>query len=457
MFSKLPGPRYTITAIDSTKDLQTGLIAVQASSKASETGGLKETLDIAVGAKVMLIVNLDVSDGLVNGATGAVVNIVMNSHGDIDMILVKFDRSRVGVKASSESFHARQFPGAVPIKRHEVRFNVGRRKGAEMTRRQFPLTLAFGCTIHKTQGQSVDQIVVSMYGRYNAGQAYVALSRVTSIDGLFLTNFDATKIRASDKVAVQMKRLRENPAKYVTHSATTPTNVANTIVQSRKMLKMEMLNIRSYPANVFYLEETDNKERSDITFLTETHLTSNLPYVFGQHVVQQDREEGHGGGLLIMSRNGLQVTRLANPLDGECVESLLTEIQFHPDVMSNEIITLIAALFYIPPHTPRNLVAQSIAAVLHVLPHETQPTLILGDMNEDLIGSSSTPIRDLLEGNGFKQLIHQPTTDLGSLLDHVYFKCSSNNMVVVEASVSDCYFSDHDFVTIIVSANVMEE
>ena len=50
--------------------------------------------------------------------------------------------------------------------------------------------------------------------------------------------------------------------------------------------------------------------------------------------------------------------------------------------------------------------------------------------------------------NGFNQLIDQPTTDQGSLLDHVYFKGVST----IQTEVCDTYYSDHDC-TIIALAN----
>ena len=72
--------------------------------------------------------------------------------------------------------------------------------------------------------------------------------------------------------------------------------------------------------------------------------------------------------------------------------------------------------------------------------------LILGDFNDELMGNT-TKISTCFEHNGFNQLIDQPTTDQGSLLDHAYF----NRVSLIRTEVCDTYYSDHDCT---ISANV---
>jgi hypothetical protein len=61
---------------------------------------------------------------------------------------------------------------------------------------QVPLILAWALTIHKSQGATLDVAEIDVgSGIFECGQTYVALSRVKSLDGLYLTSFDAKRIR----------------------------------------------------------------------------------------------------------------------------------------------------------------------------------------------------------------------------------------------------------------------
>ena len=66
---------------------------------------------------------------------------------------------------------------------------------------QLPLILAWALTIHKSQGATLDAAEIDAGGGiFECGQTYVALSRVKSLHGLYLTSFDASRIRINKKV-----------------------------------------------------------------------------------------------------------------------------------------------------------------------------------------------------------------------------------------------------------------
>jgi hypothetical protein len=132
-------------------------------------------ISLKIGARVMLLFNQDFEHGLINGSCGVVKDI------DDDEVVVAFDN---GYTASVES-HSFEF--------YNNEVLIGARK-------QFPLRLAYGITIHKSQGMSLDKLVVDCSRIFERGQAYVALSRIKTLEGLYLHNFTPSKVMVDEKV-----------------------------------------------------------------------------------------------------------------------------------------------------------------------------------------------------------------------------------------------------------------
>lgn len=130
-----------------------------------------EKLNIRVGARVMTLVNNKLL-GYYNGSLGVVKDITDYA------IRVRFDN---GLEALVEKYTWDSCEYA--LEKGVVVKNV---KG---TCTQFPLTLAWAITIHKSQGLTFDNIVIHTKGVFCPGQIYVALSRCTSMDGVVSDSF----------------------------------------------------------------------------------------------------------------------------------------------------------------------------------------------------------------------------------------------------------------------------
>ncbi|CAF5168177.1 unnamed protein product, partial [Rotaria magnacalcarata] len=77
--------------------------------------------------------------------------------------------------------------------------------------KQFPLRLSWAATIHKAPGITVDQVVISTKDFFGSGMGYTALSRVRTLEGLFLINLHLDKFYCNeniDRVLSQMKEMK---------------------------------------------------------------------------------------------------------------------------------------------------------------------------------------------------------------------------------------------------------
>ena len=129
-----------------------------------------EALQLKVGAQVMFLRN-DADQRWVNGSVGTVHRIDTTVWVDVDGDVFEVQ------PAVWEKYRYTYSPLTRQLRKDIV---------AEFT--QFPLRLAWAVTIHKSQGKTYDRAVVDLGSRsFAPGQTYVALSRISELDGLFLS------------------------------------------------------------------------------------------------------------------------------------------------------------------------------------------------------------------------------------------------------------------------------
>ena len=123
-----------------------------------------------------------------------------------------------------------------------------------------------------------------------------------------------------------------------------------------------------------------------------------------------------------------------------CPDPSVKQIQYRLARVSKHNTTITIVVIYRPQSTPYSLFKVRLQEVVKSL-DLTQPTIILGDFNYDILHTEHDIIK-VWEQYGDRQVVTEPTTDYGSLLDHVYM--NSDNDCVID--VVDTYYSDHDTV-----------
>ena len=242
----------------------------------SETGGLDFEILMKEGARVMLTTNIDITDRLINGQMGTTIRIHIDQVTNKPAkVYVKFDDERAGritIDKSADSYATMN--NVVPIVPVLVKIKIrpGKPSSPEIQRIQFPLTLAWACTVHKVQGLTLENIVVSFdlfkQRSFNYGQAYVALSRATSLSGLhILGNIQSKHIRADPRVHKEYQRLRETSL-----DINQSHNQAESTFENNPPIVITLLNIRSLRKHCIDLKHDTRIFESDVLLLTETQL-----------------------------------------------------------------------------------------------------------------------------------------------------------------------------------------
>jgi len=134
-----------------------------------------DNLVLKIGTKVMLTKNLNQEAGLINGSMGVIMSF---SNGNP---VVRFDN---GIEILVNKL------------KHEL--HVGNNIVATAT--QLPLIIAYAFTAHKIQGVTLQNAIIDCSNAFCEHQIYVMLSRVKTLDGLFLVNFNKNKIKVNKEV-----------------------------------------------------------------------------------------------------------------------------------------------------------------------------------------------------------------------------------------------------------------
>ena len=177
-----------------------------------KTKQLISKLRLSEGERVEIAINIRTEDGITNGAAAVIKSIRLhNKEKPTGVIWVQFDRNNVGEKTRYEN---RQLNTPTigltwtPIKPVTVQFNVGRTKAAKVVQKQFPLRPAAAKTIHRSQGDTETRIVVNFSTKKAILHIhYVGLSRVTTLEGLYVTDLTENKITVSSDDKAEMQRL----------------------------------------------------------------------------------------------------------------------------------------------------------------------------------------------------------------------------------------------------------
>lgn len=281
----------------------------------------EKTLELKKGCQVMFLKNDSQGTRYYNGKLGIITSI------DDEHIRVRGLDDDIEVEVQPDVWTNARY--VIDKETKEIREEI------EGEFRQYPLRLAWAITVHKSQGLTFDRAVIDVNAAFAAGQVYVALSRLRSLDGLMLTE-QLSPYSVKTDVAV---------TQYMNTELAQAQHTANNLNDFERSYYLEMLSelfsFKSLGADMqrilrlltehfykIYPTLLDNYKERDSLFAKEiggVAATFNAQYT---QIVA--KSEDYATDALLAERIGKGATYFANKLD-EIVKPLVESTQIDSD------------------------------------------------------------------------------------------------------------------------------
>ena len=338
-------------------------------------------------------------------------------------IIIKFDNPDIGAE-QRKSFRflpiVAQNEDLTPIPRYELSYTLGdvrKDHGARASFLQFPLKLSWALTAHKCQGQSIfppNSMFTDLH-TFEAAMAYVILSRITSLDQLYLKELDPKQIYCNKTAKEEVTKLKSK-AKNLQETRWTEPQEGS--------IKVCSLNTRSLNQHKQDLEADEFIIKSDILLIQETWLNYDLEQKISNY--HHFYVHGHSKGIAVLSRDlPIQHSSSQTPLCS-CIKLSFNNFD----------------IFNVYRYSENSNIQDFTTEILPLL-DISRTQVVAGDFNIDLKKSPNNFFTSSLQRMGFNQLVSKPTHNQGGIIDHIYF-LAANGASCELFTHHTMYWSDHD-------------
>ncbi|KAJ8043549.1 hypothetical protein HOLleu_10683 [Holothuria leucospilota] len=244
---------------------------------------------------------------------------------------------------------------------------------------------------------------------------YVALSRVTSLNGLYILNLNEKKVNVDRNVLEEMKMLRTERAMQMCFQAIQTTESTTTVLHQ---------NVRSLRKHINDIKSDATILSADVLVFTECHLTSTACtqdlHLDGYSLYLNKSAYSPACGTAMYTKNN--ITAKQESLNSNGIEITATTAN-----TISGTVQIIAV--YRPPAVSMQLLLQPLSSLVTTL-SDTTKTLKMGDFNVNLLQDSTDKenLLQLMNSKNFKQIITGITTDYNSCLDHIYVNFSHTDI-----------------------------
>ena len=402
--------------------------------------GFVDQLELKIGAPIMVIHNIDTSDGLCNGALGILVDVVKNNKNEIHQLVVDMKDSSSGRRnTASYPSITKGVLGRVVLEKVTLDYPLrkrGGKGGATATLVQFPVKLAFGVTGHKMQGGTVPppaKVALNLKKLLPdpCAWAYVSLSRVKELKQIHIVDsFNPEKIRCSADALDELQRLEKisqnsNPSAWWSKD---------------DAIRIATLNCRGLQAHVDDMNNDHFLKQAIVINLLETSLDQEQQ---GPATLLKDHNAhfysvGQGKGIATF----VQAGHSDIVPSGEHIHVLCQIIKMSSPELD------IFAVYKSQGYSCRELVKRMADLI-----DSSKSTYVAGDMNIDNAKDDSLAAE--MSSLGFRSMVNAATYVKGSHLDHAYFRDTEEIWQITVERFSP-FYTDHDMIAAVLKKNNKE-
>ena len=391
--------------------------------------GISKTLELKEGANVMLLHNIDIADGLVNGVTGNVLDFAyrtIEGKRKIIAVIVKFDDDEIGKQCRKEhlNFHPKvKNENGVPIFYQQIVHQAENRRskkkaGKNLSFKQIPLVLAFAFTGHKLQGRTItnQDIVVHGHGYIACGAGYVMLSRCKNIEQVFL-----------DKSFLPEKHLKVHEPSLKEAKKIEEQCIAAKLKQQRFDLFYTNMRAKN---NIIDVQHDPFAKQSNVVCLTQTCLRNEESFLWKERRHSSYASSGDGKGVYCVTDDDEQETEFRQKITSDKFQIMTVKMKGKYQIF----------VLYISPNVNSQVFLEISKAIDEMIVPGLQP-VIIGDLNFD--AKINNPLSKYLKTQlGLKQIISEPTYALGkNTIDHIYVRPKVEENLSVQYRFN--YYTDH--------------
>lgn len=418
-----------------------------------DTGGLPYEIVFVLYKSYIITTNIDVSDRLANGTVGKLVHIEQNEQNGVTRVWLTFENSRkIGEKlrrkASGYVATHHIDKDAVPIERRTSTIAMNNNKTINAKRNHFPLVSGCATTIHKSQGGTFNEVVYEYQRTHSLPLLYVALSRVTSIEALYIVPKDNDKrFYHGRKNDTSIISLQDEFHRLSLNTLSTIGRAVLEFMNDRKILSIVTFNCQSLREHVLDLSDPV-MDSCNILLLSETWSNDdeNIDIPNFNCIVKFKRKNVRSAGVAIYQRSNDVANIVTSNMD--ILLPYIGEIDIGQlsigDICTVQCVlgdntNIIIVVVYISPNNTFNNIIKFLYKRLMIYGrvgseeleenYHTLPLILAGDFSINFASEDGQRLVTFLQDKLELQMTNnrnEPTTRHGTTIDAVFSRYLSN-------------------------------